>query len=544
MSTASTRTFGAIADWTQELGPDKIALTAETGDRYSRTTQDVGTCPCCILYPTAVEDVQAIVRVAGRHGVPVYPISRGKNWGYGDACAPTEGAAIVDLSRMNRILEVNTELAYAVIEPGVSQGQLHEYLKEHKTGLWMDCTGAGADSSLVGNTLDRGFGHTRYGDHFLTTCGMEVVLADGRVLDTGYGHYPNAQAARVYRYGVGPSLDGIFCQSNYGIVTRIGLWLMPEPEDFAFFLAQVDRDEDLPALVDALRPLRMSGMLNTALHIGNDLRMFSTTKRYPWEAAGGVTPLPENLRARMRHSEKLGAWNAGGSISGTKAHVRATRKAIKQALKGVARLRFVDDRLLSFGERMTRALSPFGLLTREREQLRALKPVYGLLKGQPAEEALQGTRWRLRQDPGELLDPLDTGAGLMWISPVLPMTGRAAREVMGIVEPIFNRFGFDALATFTMINERAMIAILNIYYDKADPNETAEAMTCYDTLVPELMNAGYIPYRVGLRGLPKVHRDDVFWDVAQQIKQALDPGDIIARGRYIPPQATRAKIKD
>lgn len=526
----------AVEAWTQALGTDHVAADDETIDRYQRTTQDRGTRPCCVLYPTSTEEVQTVLRIAAEQEVAVYPISRGRNWGYGDRCAPTEGAAIVDLSRMNRIVEVNTELAYAVIEPGVSQGQLHRYLSENKTGLWMDCTGAGAESSLVGNTLDRGFGHTRYGDHFLTTCGMEVVLADGRVLNTGFGHYPNAQATRVYRYGVGPFLDGIFCQSNFGIVTRIGLWLMPEPEAFCFFYALVDRPEDLGRLVDALRPLRMAGMLPSAVHIGNDLRMFSGKGHYPWKEAGGRTPLPEDLRAQMRRAEGIGAWNAGGSITGTRAQVRATRKALKQALKGVARLGFVDDRTLALGERVTRAASRFGFLSQLHERIRNLKPVYGLLKGKPAEEALLGTQWRLRQPPDYLDEPTELGCGLMWISPVLPMTGRAAREVMGIAEPIFARYGFDALATMTLINERSMIGIMNVSYDKTDAEETERAMECYDRLVADLMEAGYIPYRVGLRGLEKVHReDDVFWDVAEQIKRALDPADVIAPGRYIPP---------
>ncbi|MCP4646040.1 MAG: FAD-dependent oxidoreductase, partial [bacterium] len=169
----------AIHEWRQALGDDKVSAEAASLDEYARTTMVRGTRPCCILWPTTTGEVQEIVRVASKHGVVVYPLSRGKNWGYGDACAPTNGAAVVNLSRMNRILEVNTDLAYAVIEPGVSQQQLYRYLQEHKTGLWMDATGAGLDASLVGNTLERGFGHTRNGDHFSTTSGMEVVLADG-----------------------------------------------------------------------------------------------------------------------------------------------------------------------------------------------------------------------------------------------------------------------------------------------------------------------------------------------------------------------------
>ncbi|MEA3365019.1 MAG: FAD-dependent oxidoreductase, partial [Candidatus Hydrogenedentes bacterium] len=257
---------GAIKAWSVVLGDANVRTSPEILDRYARTTQDTAPRPSCILFPESTAQVQEIVRIAGEHGVVVYPISRGRNWGYGDACAPTPGAAIVDFSRMNRILEVNTELAYALIEPGVTQGQLYAYLAENNTGLWMDSTGAGPESSFVGNTLDRGFGHTRYGDHFQTCCGMEVVLADGRVLKTGFGHFPNAKAVHVYRYGVGPFLDGIFCQSNFGIVTKIGLWLMPEPEDFCFFFCTLKKGQDFERLVDALRPFRIRGMLNSAIH--------------------------------------------------------------------------------------------------------------------------------------------------------------------------------------------------------------------------------------------------------------------------------------
>ena len=527
----------AIQEWIAALGATSVLADDVTVARYARTTQDQGTRPMCVLYPRSTEEVRVIVGIASEHGVVVYPISRGRNWGYGDACAPTDGAAIVDLSRMDRIIEVNTELAYAVIEPGVTQQQLYDYLRDHNTGLWPDSTGAGREASLVGNTLDRGFGHTRYGDHFLTACGMEVVLADGRVLNTGFGHYPNARAAHVYRYGVGPFLDGLFCQSNFGIVTRIGIWLMPRPEAFTFFFIKVDRDENLLPLIDRLRPLRLAGILQSAIHIGNDLRILSATGRYPWKEAGNRTPLPEEVRLRLREAGGVGAWNAGGSLTGTKAHVRASRKTLRRAVGSLGKVIFVDDIKLALGEFAARCLGIVGLGARLRTQLQALRHNYGLLKGVPTDEPLLGAQWRLRRPKkGDSLNPLDAGCGLMWISPVIPMTGRDAESLLRVADPIFAQYGFELLATFTMITERAMIAILNIVFDKAEPDETARARRCYDALADALVAAGYIPYRVGLHGMSKIRWEgDVFWEVASQIKKALDPKDIIARGRYVPP---------
>ncbi|MDP7638626.1 MAG: FAD-binding protein, partial [Candidatus Hydrogenedentes bacterium] len=315
----------------------------------------------------------------------LYPISRGKNWGYGDACPTTDGAAIVDLSRMNQIVEVNTDLAYCVVEPGVSQKELFDYLKENDTGLWMDATAAGPNASLVGNTVDRGFGHTWYGDHFLTCCGMEVVLADGRVVRTGFGHYPNARATRVHRYGVGPMLDGLFCQSNQGIVLRIGLWLQPAPEAFEFFYFQAPNEEVLATLVDRLRPLRLDGTLRTAVYIANDFRVLAGHAGYPWEEANDQTPLPHDVRM---------------------------------------------------------GLNRFGLAKALAIKLDILRPNYDLLKGIPTPEPLLGQQWRLRNPPDDgPCDLLGPGCGFYWISPAMPMLGPEATELRELVEPIFAEHG-------------------------------------------------------------------------------------------------------
>src|SRR5439155_6009065 len=101
--------------------------------------------PAAVLYPVSTEEVQQIVRIAAKYETPLYPISRGNNWGYGDACAVSDNQVIVDLRRMNKIIEVNAELAYAVVEPGVTQQQLYEHLRDNNIPLLLDVTGAGPD---------------------------------------------------------------------------------------------------------------------------------------------------------------------------------------------------------------------------------------------------------------------------------------------------------------------------------------------------------------------------------------------------------------
>src|SRR3546814_15528939 len=109
--------------------------------------------------PATQAEVVAAVKTAAQHCVPLYPISRGKSWGYGDACPVTAGNVILDLSRMNRIREVDPALAYAVIQPGVPQGQLPQPLPPQGIALWPDCTRAGPATRIVGHHLGPRFGH-------------------------------------------------------------------------------------------------------------------------------------------------------------------------------------------------------------------------------------------------------------------------------------------------------------------------------------------------------------------------------------------------
>jgi 4-cresol dehydrogenase (hydroxylating) len=530
----------ALKEWSALLGPNYVLNDAETLATYSQSTTFHSTRPLALLRPQSTEEVTGIVKIASNFHISLYPISRGKNWGYGDACAVLDGQVIVDLSRMDRIHEVDSVLAYAVIEPGVTQQQLSEYLREHNIPLWMDCTGAGPDTSLVGNILERGFGHSPYGNRFQTISGMQIVLANGQVLNTGFGHYPQAQTAYLFPYGVGPYLDGLFTQSNLGIVTRLGLWLMPASECINHFLCFIDKHEDIKSVVDILRPLRLDGTLRSIVHIGNDLRAISGSRAYPLERAGGQTPLPLDLRKVLRTEMGVGAWTISGALYGSRQQVAAARTALKKALKSPGRkLVFISDQTLAISKFLAGLLGPSRWGQTLEAKIKLGKTLFDLNRGIPNGRFLAGAYWRQRDGlPANFPDHADPAAdncGMLWLAPVIPMRGEDVLQLHNLIEPLFNQYQFDLFITLSTINDRALGSVITIAYDKENVGEVQRAQACYQALFNAVMNAGYIPYRVGTQSMADLAQgSQTFWETASAVKSVLDPQAIIAPGRYEP----------
>ena len=521
-------------------GAEHVLNDEITLERYARSTAARSTRPLALVYPGSHAEVIALVRVAAEHDVALYPVSSGKNWGYGDACAVGAGQVIVELSRMNRIVKVDPELAYAIIEPGVTQQQLSDYLREQRLDLWMDCTGAGPDTSLMGNILERGFGHSPYGNRLQHVSGMQVVLPGGEVLHTGFGHYPKARATHIFPYGVGPILDGIFTQSNFGIVTQIGIWLMPKAACLNHFLCTVERHDDIGAVIDALRPLRMDGTLRSIVHIGNDLRVLSGGQVFPRELAGGAASLPAALRAQMRELAGVGAWTVSGALYGSAAQVAAARAALRAALRPTAaKTRFIDERKLRMGAFLARLLGQSSAGKRMRQQVAFGESLFAMNRGIPNGRFLAGAYWRRRgglpADFPRHANPALDNCGMLWVSPILPTRGADVLALHALVEPVFKRHGVDLFVTFSMINERALGAVITVCYDKEDEEEVARARRCYDEVFALCMAEGFIPYRVGNQSMAQLDpHADVYWKTVARIKQALDPQGLLAPGRYEP----------
>lgn len=273
-----------ITEFKQAVGSDYVFTTDEHLQGYRDglspifdTTDEP--LPSAAVAPASVEEVQQVIRIANRYQIPFWINSTGKNFGYGGPAGVVNGTVNLDLKRMNRILEVNEKNAYCVVEPGVSFIDLYRYLREKNIKLWMDVPGPGW-GSLIGNTIEYGLGYTDQAQRVNFLCGMEVVLPNGEVMRTGQGAIPGGRSWQHYRRGIGPRVDEMFCQSNFGVVTKMGLWLRPEPPAYLACSIMTDRNEKIIPMIDTMRPMRLGGIINNN----------ATLWRYPFVEEGQENP--------------------------------------------------------------------------------------------------------------------------------------------------------------------------------------------------------------------------------------------------------------
>lgn len=526
------------------VGEAHVLTSPQEVERHSRDTSMWRRLCAAAITPGSAEEVAQVVRIASEFELPVWPYSKGKNWGYGATMGLQEGALILILERMNRIIEVNEELAYAVIEPGVTQKQLNDHLKDRHPKLWADCTDSTTEGSVIGNALERGVGYTPYWDHFGHLCGLEVVLASGEVVRTGAGP-KNSLTWHTYKWGSGPYIEGLFSQSNFGIVTKAGIWLLPAPEGFSCFMCEIEEEGDLPAAVDAVRRLALNRVLQGNVHLVNDIMFMAQMMQYPYELLDGRTYLSDETRADLRKRLKIAPWTLSGGIYGTPEQVRVNRRLIKRELSRCGRVAFLNDRSFGILQRLvgiwkrhpnSPLLSPLlrALTGSSREKLEVVPHIYPILKGIPGDFIVGFAYFKSHGPrPTRDIDPARDGAGLIWLAVVSPLTGRHTGELVRLCEPVFHRHGLDWSCAFIMVNPRSILGLIEIFYDKTDPDECARAQALYDELAAVTLQAGYPQYRTSIAyGERLMEAAPEFQRMMNAMKAAVDPNHIIAPGRY------------
>ena len=479
--------------------------------------------------PESVEQVQSIVRTANRYKVPLYPISTGRNLGYGGAAPAYSGCVVVDLKRMNRILEVDENDASCLVEPGVSYFDLYRHIEENGLKVWVDVPDPGW-GSLIGNALDRGGGYTRpqFRNHFDAHCGMEVVLPSGELMRTGMGALPGARTWQQYKTGFGPWIDGMFSQSNFGIVTKMGFWLMPRSEAFLGGTVLAGKRDDLHEFVRVLTLLENGGITNGMPDLGSPLLGIQTIEEYARSMADEPQPPvdPELVRLRARaetgdiraleeYGERKGLayWTFKLKFYGPAKVIAAQWQHCKEQFAAVGGVRFVDDKLIR-------------LPVSAQQRLGVHWPELGI----PTLNMYSiGARSSTNPNPTH---------GHMWFSPIIPRTAEAVFEANRVFAAAARQFDLPVLR-FSLPScywERAFIFIFG-FPVTTDIATNRKNRAAFHALIETAARHGWGEYRTAPAYQDAVMNVYSFNNHAllrfhETVKDALDPNGIISPGRY------------
>jgi len=184
--------------------------------------------PDMVVLPKSAGEVQAIVRLANKERIPVTPQVAGEN--IGGLTIPLKGGILLDLKRMDRIIEVNETDMYAVVEPGVTFGHIKAYLEKHHPDLIYTYAFSPHSTSILANALVQGLDNLsfRYGAASGWVGGLEVILPTGELVKIGSCAVSKGWQALVPL----PELAGLFLgwQGTTGIVTKMAVSLWPRPK--------------------------------------------------------------------------------------------------------------------------------------------------------------------------------------------------------------------------------------------------------------------------------------------------------------------------
>jgi len=518
-STALSR-FEAVtgAEWVFRSDED-VALyrDAYSPERNEPTERLVS----AAVAPSSVDQVQQIVRVANELRIPLYPISTGKNLGYGGSAPILSGSVVVDLKRMNRILSVDEGRCSCVVEPGVSYFDLYDYIQERDLNIWIDCPDPGW-GSLVGNALDHGVGYTygQYRDHFGSHCGMEVVLPSGELMRTGMAALANEESWADYKYGFGPYVAGLFGQANFGIVTKMGFWLMPQPEAYRRGTVFVPKRQDIIPLVSHVNHFENQGLIG------------QPGFRSPLGAARAREPELQALLAkpggpsdaeldRFAEAKGLASWSVELQFYGPEQTIAGSwayaRDRIGASIPGA---RFEDGVAYRFP------------LTAEQQA--EVQRVHRLVDiGIPNLSIFSIAGGRTANNPD------NADGGQFYFSPIIPRTGEAVLEAGRMLAQAYRDAGVpynDYFATPACWHYRAFIMITSLPVSRLDPEINRRSRAAFEQIAQVAAENGWGEYRSPPFGVDFVMDAYSFNDHAlrrfcETLKDAVDPNGIIAAGR-------------
>ena len=479
----------------------------------------------------------------------LYPISTGNNWGYGTS-QPTglsNNIILLDLGRLTNITHFDSELGLVTLEPGVTQQQLSDFLHQHNHDYMVPVTGAGPSCSILANALERGYGITPYTDHFSAVTSIQGYWANGRPYQSAVNELDASEdklVDKTFKWGLGPYLEGLFTQSNLGIVSQMTIRLAKIKPDFTSFFIQMQDDALLEKAVPLIRDVLQSyeGIVG-AINLMDQRRLLSMFAKNP-NGSDAHQVMHSNDINELATDLRAPSWTIVGSIYGTTRVVNAVKKEINNIFKQLPCKRiYSNSPTIVLANKVIDILPPWLIekiptLTKVAEQLDSFNKGKEIMLGKPNKVALKLAYWRHKDADGfdkEKLSPGQDGCGLLWYAPLITMKAKKMREFVEFIRETCPKFNIEPFITFTNLKHDCVDSTIPIVFDLSNPKAVNDAHNCLKMLVEEGLKKGFVPYRLNVDQQQwLLNKDSDFWQTVNQLKSSLDPNNILSQGRYNP----------
>ena len=432
--------------------------------------------PDVVVLPQTLGELREIIVLANREKVPVIPYVAGGN--VGGLTIPLEGGIIIDLKRMNRIIEVNDVDMYALVEPGVTFGQLKAYLEKNHPTLRYTYAFSPPTTGIASNAIVQGLDNLsfRYGAASAWVCGLEVLLVTGELVKIGSGSISNTwQAIAPF-----PELSGLFLgwQGTTGIVTKMSVNLWPKhPYGTAVTLMSMDLEGAYAILQAIIRTRIPDDLIGTSFQLNKVGEAAFAHLKAPIYPAPPVDP--------------------GDPEFVITAEVTAnTQKELDGKLETIETV--VRDKCADY--------EYFGPET------------------SPSTTAAF---------PMQALGVLSSGGGLMWVGTYGPMSTWLETVKRGC--ELQDKYNI-ARTCYTRIMNEGHFAGLRwmLPYDKEDPELVQRIKDLCDEQLDLVLETGYVPYKTPVWAVRKIEEmaGPEWIKLHRRIKQLLDPNNIMNPGRW------------
>tara|TARA_R110002167_G_scaffold196935_6_gene400001 strand:- start:4025 stop:5665 length:1641 start_codon:yes stop_codon:yes gene_type:complete len=538
----------------QSLDCSKIDIlpASEASEKYGQTTLKLGTFE---LYAAIiVKDVSIIsdlLQLANTELFYLHPISSGNNWGYGSINAQLQDRKniVLDLGQLKKITPTDKELGLITLQPGVSQQELYDYLTVHNWPFMTPVTGAGPSCSIVSNALERGYGITPRTDHFAAVNAIKAYLPHPDLCKELFESSISAMDKsgddfidKTFKWGLGPYLDGLFTQSNLGIVTEMTIRLAPTPTDFCSFYLKVSDPSKFSAAVSIIKEtlLNFEGAVGS-INLMDRRRLVSMTSENPNGRETHKNMSNEQV-LNLANKSQLPEWMVVGSIYGNQDIINAVKKQIRKKAKHIGSIFFSNSLLMKFAYFFfALPLPKTKLIETLRLQLHSMKEGTDIMLGKPNQVALPLAYWRnptKSADKRQALNPAKDQCGLLWYAPLLPMKAEKLSAFVNLIRSVTPKYGIEPLITFTNLRHDCIDSTVPIVFNLEDEEAVKAAHLCLEELILSGNQLGFTPYRLSIDQQQALDASHIFWKTNKLIKTSLDPNNIISPLRYAPQTST------